>query len=533
MPIQPRLPLPPIPSHPARKARNSPTQPRKTAVLVLGQSLHSFAVDLRALGELNVRWTHPDGFARALSGNPDAVLFPARFTEKVKRLVTRNCEGTAIVAVGTNGLFRAQSQGADAVFCVGQRDNTLFWSQAQLGALSKGLQNGIKPVGRRPIQVSKARIRLDVQGTLSPIQHGWFGSGKPIVIERTADGLHYDTSPEGHSVLQVIFRDAEPRTFGGVQHPLREISWFLELEPLAHLEIALEAPFHILDCLMLLSASPRAAQLHGLNPALFWLIVDALARRDLCKTRAVALFGDRQRKVLGELLKLGKNATRGQCKIAKRIRFFGGKDVNTFAKLRMLLANETEVKAWLHWSEIPFQLFVMECPEVRTSLWLSKLKPNPHPYPWAKQIRLYTETLRLAERVDADKARLPRCQHQSQVEELHDQWLAGMNELTAFEVELDRVFPPPPIPAIKGIQYIKNGKELIGEGRKMSHCIALYGESAEAGRCAIYKMTSPERATIQLSQTVRGHWQLTEIKARFNKSVSSQTLSLVLEWLKG
>ena len=507
------------------------TPPPRPRVLVLGQSLHALAMGLLQDPDLQLQWSAPKGFIQALQRGPDSVVFPAKHAERVQRLTAQHSPRSTTIAVGARNLFGAQTQGADAVFCVSERQERLFWTPENVACLASGLKQGISHFNKEPVQARRDELIFNIQGTVSPLQRTWHSGKNAIVLKRTDAGIFCDTSPEGRSVLQVIFRDTEKRIFGGLTHPLREVSWFLEQQSAAHLKIAIEAPCHMLDCLLLLANAERAEEIHSLNPTLFWLIVDAMGRSEISLVQATQWIAEKQRTVLGILLGLGGKATRGQCKTAKRICFWEGLDLRAFENIRRLLKDESYRKAWAQWMTIPFGLFASGNTDLAASLWLRSAS-RPIGLTCPKDLLLYLETLQMVEQFGAQKHLLHECINREEVEGFHDRWVGAMNEQNAHQRELTRTFPPPPIPPIPGIQHINNGKDLFNESKKMHHCVAIYGDSTARGYHAIYAMKAPERATIRLYKTDRGRWNLGEIKGPFNREVLPATLGVVLQWVR-
>ena len=66
--------------------------------------------------------------------------------------------------------------------------------------------------------------------------------------------------------------------------------------------------------------------------------------------------------------------------------------------------------------------------------------------------------------------------------------------------------PEPVLPATDNIVPITSQAELIREGREMRHCIASHLKRVVDGKFAVYRMTAPERLTIEVLVWGEGNW---------------------------
>jgi len=78
---------------------------------------------------------------------------------------------------------------------------------------------------------------------------------------------------------------------------------------------------------------------------------------------------------------------------------------------------------------------------------------------------------------------------------------------------------------------IRTANALQQEGRTQHHCVATYGNSVAAGRAYVYRVLSPERATVALVKSPAGTWEMAEIRLTGNDAVSEKTRRKVLEWM--
>ena len=120
------------------------------------------------------------------------------------------------------------------------------------------------------------------------------------------------------------------------------------------------------------------------------------------------------------------------------------------------------------------------------------------------------------------------------MEDLHNEWVDILYGQRRREQEMAIQFPPPPIPGTEGIEHISDGRGLYEEGAAMHHCVAIYLEHTARGYYAIYRVLSPERATLRLSRRYRGRrggWRIAELKGKRNRQVKPSTKEAVEAWL--
>ena len=116
-----------------------------------------------------------------------------------------------------------------------------------------------------------------------------------------------------------------------------------------------------------------------------------------------------------------------------------------------------------------------------------------------------------------------------QIREVHDSLLERLNA----EFPSDVVFPPAPISESAEIQYIQDSRQLRSEGTDMHHCIVSYLSRIKSGEYAVYRVASPERATLGLRRlnVSSDRWIIDDLRGEGNREVSEETRLTVLNWL--
>jgi len=92
----------------------------------------------------------------------------------------------------------------------------------------------------------------------------------------------------------------------------------------------------------------------------------------------------------------------------------------------------------------------------------------------------------------------------------------SLDELHQHLNQENRKFPPPPVVLPTNFKPITSYLDLVIEGAVQNHCIDVYWKDVVLSRCYVYKMESPERATILLCKK-HGRWILKEIALAGNR----------------
>jgi hypothetical protein len=92
-------------------------------------------------------------------------------------------------------------------------------------------------------------------------------------------------------------------------------------------------------------------------------------------------------------------------------------------------------------------------------------------------------------------------------------------------------FPPPPVPGTQDIVPLTTPGQLKSEGSVQHNCVGTYAQKVRAGDVYIYKVLSPERATLAITLGPDGFWRRSEIECARNRPVSNSTKAAVDQWL--
>jgi hypothetical protein len=93
-------------------------------------------------------------------------------------------------------------------------------------------------------------------------------------------------------------------------------------------------------------------------------------------------------------------------------------------------------------------------------------------------------------------------------------------------------FPEPPLPGTPEIIPLASGRDLIQEGIEQQNCVRTYGNWVASYQGYIYRVLSPERATLAIVHNSEGHWEIQQLLAKQNHGVRPETREFVGKWLE-
>ena len=174
-------------------------------------------------------------------------------------------------------------------------------------------------------------------------------------------------------------------------------------------------------------------------------------------------------------------------------------------------------------------LFVSRYPELTKARFLACSNDNTE---WDDLLETTAEIYRMANVLGAevDQQRIKRAGDNLTLTRYHDALSEKILE-QSFNDEV-QTFPQPLIPGNETIQPILDSYELALEGKSMNHCVYSYSQDIIDGKCSVYRVTAPERATLKVSVGEEGLPCLGELKLRSNKPPAKSTYQLINHWIK-
>lgn len=159
---------------------------------------------------------------------------------------------------------------------------------------------------------------------------------------------------------------------------------------------------------------------------------------------------------------------------------------------------------------------------------------------------VWQDTIRLAEALEMNNLdqRLANLKSFEELQHCHDTWTSRLNLLAnptpaPAQPQINTAVRPqnnlnhyrfrdPPLPGDAFIRPIRDPETLRAEGRSLSHCVASYINDVLSGRCYIYQVLSPERATLEI--ILKPRLSIGQCCLKNNKTPSDRTMSMVHQW---
>ena len=128
--------------------------------------------------------------------------------------------------------------------------------------------------------------------------------------------------------------------------------------------------------------------------------------------------------------------------------------------------------------------------------------------------------------------RICLCADQYALKKLHDKLVHLINKLEVVSLQ-DITYMLPPIKGSINIIPIISYKDLVIEGQVQHNCIKSYHDQIYIGRYYVYKVLSPERATLGLKIRSNGKWAIDQLRLCANRRPSESTVNYVQSWFLG
>ena len=148
---------------------------------------------------------------------------------------------------------------------------------------------------------------------------------------------------------------------------------------------------------------------------------------------------------------------------------------------------------------------------------------------WQRDIERMGRVLEL----DHLESKIGSVESSNQMREFHDEVTDEYNKLiqqrrSVSLKERFKNFPPPPYGGTDSILPITDIDDLIEEGASMRHCVTSYASLVAEGRCYIYRVISPQRATMEIR--LGGQPSISQLKLERNKEPSDECWKHVQSW---
>lgn len=117
------------------------------------------------------------------------------------------------------------------------------------------------------------------------------------------------------------------------------------------------------------------------------------------------------------------------------------------------------------------------------------------------------------------------------LEEFHDEVSAAFVRVSAHKLRYCKI-PKPPIPGTDTILPLNTALKIQKEGEHQHNCVGSYAPRVAQGGLYLYKVTAPERATLEIVRDAGGTWRMGELRRERNQDVRHDTVRAVEEWIE-
>ncbi len=112
----------------------------------------------------------------------------------------------------------------------------------------------------------------------------------------------------------------------------------------------------------------------------------------------------------------------------------------------------------------------------------------------------------------------------------HTEMVDEYHKFIELQAEAARL-PEPPLPGTPDIVPIVTCSQLVEEGRAQHNCVASYSGRVRKGELYIYRVLTPERATLSITKGADGCWEIQQLYRACNQPVSDACRAEVQQWL--
>jgi hypothetical protein len=301
------------------------------------------------------------------------------------------------------------------------------------------------------------------------------------------------------------------------------------------------APFGYgrLAMLQVCAASKRGLQLLQNAPLLLWLVAPTLLRQSGGRADVLhGLLGLRRRDLPALRRSRGSEAL---IRLLARIPLPTSIHPYQHVALTAILARKEARSLLLRkhdadWGVIALIRYYFR--RINAPLFRSIIMREPDSRAMAKAVgeldTIVRDTMRLGRQLDiADAPGLvAACADWRRLKGLHDAWTKRLNSMKEAKLILKygEKLPPPPLPGAEDIQPIDSVRELLLEGKIMRHCAGSYIDAVRSGTCYLYRVTAPERATLEIRKNGAGGWELGQLKTHGNGAPGHDVTQRAREW---
>ena len=349
------------------------------------------------------------------------------------------------------------------------------------------------------------------------------GSSCVTSITSWKKGIAWTGTIEGKTTSHTHFLDDPELPFSLIHPHPKTHPWIKKIpKPLIEMLLDYEKNYQVslYPLLYLLNHYQSAVDLFTSNPLLMTLVIHCAKRYKWTEAYVAQLLLEKRVSILTACgLRGQKSALKTLNKLS-----LGAFSHQAYLVIQEILALPNSHKLnHLHYIDIKLFCLLSQYPELVSSRLLQSYQKD-----WSiKRFKmLYTDTLRMATQIN--RQTLTNCRTLDELEKIHDRYIVRINQRKKI---INVNYPPPPIAGCAHIIPITNSNELFEEGVTQHHCVSSYHRAVFEGKSYIYKILSPERATLEVRLQKNGGYWVSQLTLSCNKEPSEETIRTVFQWM--
>ena len=287
--------------------------------------------------------------------------------------------------------------------------------------------------------------------------------------------------------------------------------------------------------LQLAARSGKALELLVDIPILLWLIAEKYHNHNWSLEKCDIVLEKNRKSILKETLNTG---TKADIKFLKKIKLMHGEQ-DELKVIKTAILKKEQGRYLKHWQTIPVQVIALlqRFPNLSEASFLRMITTKMYDRiadgiaDSYRICKLWDDIYHMGSVLNIEN--LPAVLNQTKtidaLQKTHDRWMERLHRKETI-ISNGKSFRPPLIPGNKNIYPILTFEDLLAEGKFMHHCVGGYVDKINSSESYIYRVLSPERATLEIIGHGR-HARIGEFRRLYNQSPSNKTYLAVTAWL--
>lgn len=274
-----------------------------------------------------------------------------------------------------------------------------------------------------------------------------------------------------------------------------------------------------------ISRSKYAQELFESNPFLVWIVLKTAKSQCWDTESLLAVFSCKRTKIL---LACGLGESKTVLKTIQKLKM----SYYSYVQFRQITTYDwhdvSNKLTHLPFVDMPLLKFLEHYPELATA---KLIQTYGERWCWKVFKRKVEYTLNMGADLGHKDimARIGSCKDMQKLITLHDKLASEING-QAWESLPVVEYGEPPISGTSVIVPITNNHHLHREGKEQSNCVSSYHVPIFQEKYYVYKILTPQRATLGIKLTKGGYYSIDEILLKGNKAVDAGTRGSVMDW---